>query len=177
MSGLRFPYPNFDLGERSLITIDGKPLPSRVARGVVQTLDSEARGAIERTLGGGLKYMGMPSTRERYLSNIQSNDQFPLPLLKEGDFHTIGCSACIILFGLIDEADFPRIARPGTIRYLDVDMRPIGDENGGYGDPADVHSTFYLPFLRFAVLGYSQNRDEWGNVAGSSYYLREDKPL
>ena len=173
----RFPYPDFENGEFTLLKINGKAPPKRASLGLTQSLDTIDNGSIRPTLSGGLRYYGIPSLSERYSSTIAFGDVFPIQMMKRGQVYTISSCSEIILPGLKTQAQLNRPAAPGSIRYLNSDMRPIGDEDGGYADPADVEWTWFLPVLSMMAFGHSSTPDKWGRTTSGSVLLQEDKIL
>ena len=141
------------------------------------SLDEIETGQIRRTLGGGLVFMGLPTHKDRYGITINFSDVIPMQLIRRTEYHTIGCSVPFVRLGLVEPEAFHRPARDGCVRYLDQMCRVIGDEDGGYADPADVAWTYWLPNIRCMALYSQTNRDEWGGLTSGSVTLLEDKPL
>ena len=138
----------------SVLSLSGIGVPPYSARGATQTLEPIDQAAqLRRTVNGALVDLSRSEFR-KYRSTISCSDQQPPAVdgLWPGQIVTVGCIA--ELSYLTSGGSPARMPVGGSVRT-----------EGSY--------TFYRPSLSMRVVGFSQERDEFGAVVSWSLQLEE----
>ena len=168
--------PNFSVTE-SLIKIDGKSIPLGAGRDIEQSYDEEQLGNLERSLDGGLVFLGIPDLGFRINTSISGEGLFTPHVfgLRQWNSVIMECELPWELPGWVDPVNFPRPHVDGSIRYYGLGNNgPVTIGLEGMAESANVLKTTFRPKLRVNPIGWSMSGRAWSKRKQWRWDFRED---